>query len=315
MEKKALLLSGLGGSLFPYLHIHLASKHDLYYLDSDENLKHLYPDLNLFLAPPVTDEKYWDLVTEIIRAKNIAFYIPLIDEEIIPAILKIGELTTVGVMTPTKQFSELCLNKLNLMLRLQQLGISSIRSCRGDAFDWEVGPPIFVKPVSGRGSRGIRKIVSKEQLQGYYSLENYAAADILIQEHIVGVEYTVGVTINPLNQILEISIKRIIKKRGITQIAVTEHNNMIKATVQKVVDSLRPGGPINIQLFVTPDHDVKIFEINPRFSTTTIMSYAAGIDVISLYMQYFEKSFEGPPLEPREGIVLHRRWESVFYEK
>jgi carbamoyl-phosphate synthase large subunit len=315
LKKKALLLSGLGGSLFPYLHQCLTLKYDLYYLDSDKNLEYLYPDLNFFPAPLVTTESYWELVQDIITKKEIDFYIPLIDEELISANARIAPLGLAKVITPTIEFCKLSLNKFHLMLELEKFGISFIRSYRAESFHWQIGPPIFVKPVSGRGSRGIRKITSQSQLDAYYLLENYRAEEVLIQEHVSGVEYTIGVTINPANQILELSVKRIIKKRGITQIAVTERNDLIKQTVREVVQKLKPGGPINIQLFVTEANEVKIFEINPRFSTTTIMSYAAGIDVISLCIDYFSGSFSGEIFEPKSGITLHRRWENLFYEK
>lgn len=313
--KKTLLISGLGGALFPYLHDHLVSNFDVYYLDSDESLLHVYPELNFFLAPKVTDDAYWELVKRIISEKKIDFYIPLIDEEILPAHTRIGDFEGVKLVSPSFDFCELSLNKLRLMEELRRLGISSIQSYRGDAFQWEIGPPVFVKPIFGRGSRGIRLINSKEQLDAYYVLENYQPGDILIQGHISGTEYTVGATISPANEVLEVSVKKVIKKKGITQIAVTEHNPAITAVVERVVYALNPAGPINIQLFVTPTNEIKIFEINPRFSTTTIMSYAAGIDVVSLYIHYLVCPFQRNSYEPREGLFLHRRWESLFYEK
>ncbi len=313
--KKNLLISGLGGSLFPYLHHKLSGTYNLFYLDNDVSLKYLYPDLNFFAAPLVTDPQYFELVRSLIVDKNIHFYIPLIDEEIVFAKKYIDAFNGVAVMTPSLEFAELSLNKFKLMDCLQKHAISNIRSFTGDKFNWEISPPVFVKPISGRGSRGIKSISSQRALEAYYMLEGYDPANILIQEEIQGTEYTVGVTINNLNDVLEISSKRIVKKRGITIVAVTEINPIITGCVEKIVQELRPAGPINIQLFLNPSGEVKIFEINPRFSTTTIMSYAAGIDVISLYVNHFGKRFPEAIIQPKPGIVLHRRWESCFYEK
>ena len=42
---KKLLISGLGGSFFPYLHNQLESKFELYYVDNNINLKKCLPRL------------------------------------------------------------------------------------------------------------------------------------------------------------------------------------------------------------------------------------------------------------------------------
>ena len=193
------------------------------------------------------------------------------------------------------------------MKKLNEKGISTINSWIGnDMPEWNF--PIFVKPISGRGSRGIKKIVNKEQLNAYYLLEDYSPNEILIQEFISGTEYTIGATVNNLNNLISVSIKRVIRK-----IAVTEKNEFITNLVKQVVKELKPCGPINIQLFLTADNKVKIFEINPRFSTTTIMSYADDIDEIELFLENYNNQYIKEPVQPSSGITLHRRWENVFY--
>lgn len=311
---KRLLLSGLGGSLFPYLHDQLSAKYELFYVDSDETLTKLYSNYKFFAAPLVTDIHYSSFIKSIVSKYNIDFYIPLIDEELVKAKTDLDGYENVKVMTPTVEFCNLSLNKFKLMNLLSELGISHISSWMGDSFEWNNNKQIFVKPVSGRGSRGIKKIDSQEQLQGYYLLEKYKPEEILVQEYIKGTEYTIGATVNNFNELLAVSIKRVIRKKGITQIAVTEENGLLFKVVQDVVTKLKPCGPINIQLYLTEEKEVKIFEINPRFSTTTIMSYAGGVDEIGLYINNYDRHYVDQPVQPKHGIVLHRRWESVFYE-
>lgn len=307
-----LLLSGLGGSLFPYLHEKLSSKYELYYVDSDNSLTSLYPNYSFFPAPSVTDSLYTEFIKQIIFKFGVDVYIPLIDEELVSAKLEVEGFNNVKVLTPTTEFCELSLNKFKLMKVLSEKGISIINSWIGkDIPEWNY--PIFVKPVSGRGSRGIKKIDNNEQLNAYYILEGYLPNEILIQELISGIEYTIGATVNNFNDLLSVSIKRVIRKKGITQIAVTEENELLTFVVKQVVKELRPCGPINIQLFLTAENEVKIFEINPRFSTTTVMSYADDIDEIGLFLEYYNNRYIQEPVQPRAGIILHRRWENVFY--
>ena len=310
-----LLISGLGGSLFPYLYNRLKGKYNLFFVDSNDRLTKLYPDLFFFHAPKVTDPQYWDLIREIIEKYKINFYIPLIDEEIVGAKTIYDGFNNLHVMTPTIDFTKLCLNKFELMMKLRDKGISDVSSKTGDQFEWEFNPPIFVKPISGRGSRGIKKINNEEQLRAYYVLEDYRPNEILIQPFLTGLEYTVGVLTNNKNKLLAISSKRIIAKKGITQIAVSENNPLIDEVASNIVEKFNPCGPLNIQLILDQENKVRIFEINPRFSTTTIMEFEGGLDLFSLYIDNLDKDYDLEILRPKAGITLHRRWESVFYDE
>jgi carbamoyl-phosphate synthase large subunit len=242
------LLSGLGGSLFPYLHDKLKSKYELYYVDSDESLKELYPNYNFHVAPKVTDTAYIDFIKELMSQYAIDLYVPLIDEEIEVA-YKIKEFfPSLSLLSPQLSFCTLSIKKNLLMEELAKNKISDIKSWTGKDFKWKDGNVFFVKPISGRGSRGIKKISSEEELNAYYILEKYAKEEILVQEYISGQEYTVGVLINKNDEILYISSKKILKKKGITIMAVTENNPLIEEAIYKINNCLKPKGPINIQL-------------------------------------------------------------------
>lgn len=310
-----ILLSGLGGSLFPYLDSALKGNHQLYYVDSNETLTKLYKELAFTPAPLVRDPAYKDLILSLIEKENIDYYIPLIDEELLLAKSEIEIESSVHVIAPGPAFIELCLNKYNLMNFLRQHNLSHIESYLGHEYDDQLNYPIFVKPVSGRGSRGIRIINNKEQLYAYYSLECYKPEEVLIQPVINGQEYTVGITTNNRNQVLSIGSKRILSKRGITQMAVTEDNQIINDSVIRLVELMNPRGPINVQLFLTEDGEIQIFEINPRFSTTTILEIEAGVNIVNKYIENLDKPQVDGIEIPKPGLVIHRRWESVFYSE
>ena len=309
---KKILISGLGGSFFPYLHDKLKLKYDLYYVDNNIILNKIYPDYNFFHVPLVTDPNYISCIDKIISENNIDFYLPLIDEEIEPVINSFSN--KLIVIAPDLDFVKLCINKYNLMLELERLNISKIKTFTADKYNSQIKFPIFLKPISGRGSRGIFKIDNEEQYQAYFKLyTQYSKSEILVQENISGQEYTVGVLANNLGNLLVINSKKVISKKGITQIAVTEKNELINATINEIILKMRPTGPFNVQLYITPHNEVKIFEINPRFSTTTIMSYASSIDEVSLFLENHDKYFNSNIIEPNNGLTLYRRWETLFF--
>ncbi len=312
--KKRILFSGLGGSPFPSLHRSLAAKYDLYYVDSDPELKFLYSDYNFFPAPSVADDNYFSFVADIIRTCQIEYYIPLIDEEIIGAKAAFDEKNGVRVITPVADFSALCMDKHRLMNSLAENGLSSIKTVTGSDFHNDMFFPAFIKPNAGRGSRGIQKVMNSDEYNAYYILEKYGKDDTIIQEFISGEEYTVGVSVNRKNKILSVANRRIIRKRGITQLAINENNEIIERLAEQIVDTYKPCGPFNIQLYITPAGEAKVFEINPRFSTTVIMSYAGGVDEVSLCIDN-DDATGFSLVRPKEGVVLHRRWESYFYER
>ncbi|CAN5563126.1 ATP-grasp domain-containing protein [soil metagenome] len=313
--KTKILLSGLGGSLFPYLHNKLVHNYEPYYVDSDSSLKELYPTLNFFPAPLVSDQSYSAFIEKIIREHSIELYVPLIDEEIEVAHQIKKNIPSLKLLSPKLDFCLLAMRKDLLMAELNKFGISSIETWTGDQFIWKGGRTYFVKPISGRGSRGIRKITSQKELEAYYILEKYAPKEILIQECIEGQEYTVGALINQNNDIIYLSCRKILNKKGTTIKAVTENNKLIEDVVKKINQHLQPQGPINVQLYITANNEIKIFEINPRFSTTTIMSYEDNKDEIGLWLNYFDKAYDGELIRPKENLILHRRWENVFYEQ
>jgi len=311
---KKILISGLGGSFFPYFNDQLKEIYDLYYVDSNEQLKYIYPDYNFFHVPLISDPNYLLALENVINENNIDIYLPLIDEEIVDVINYFSN--KIIVLAPNLEFVKLCLNKYDLMSKLDELNISKIKSYKADNFNHEIDYPIFLKPIFGRGSRGIFKISDKDQYDSYFKLYNqYEKSDIIVQENITGQEYTVGVLVNNLGDLIVINSKKVLNKKGITQMAVTEINKLINLTVKKLLSKLKVTGPFNIQLFINSKNEVKIFEINPRFSTTTIMSYAASIDEVSLFLKYFNVKYDLDLIEPVEGINLYRRWESLFFNK
>ncbi|MDA9602486.1 ATP-grasp domain-containing protein [Flavobacteriaceae bacterium] len=312
MTKNKILISGLGGSLFPYLNEKLVEKgFEILYVDSNEELKFIYPDLKFYTSPIVTNDKYINFILDIIEKNDINYYIPLIDEELLIAKL-IGYIKKdLKVLLPSKSFIKLCLNKFKLMKKLNELDISKTKSFLDSNFNWEIDPPIFVKPNFGRGSRGIKKVYNKLQFEAYRQ-EN--KDEILIQPIIEGIEYTVGVLVNNENEILSISPKRIIKKDRVTINAVTENNSIIYGLAKKLTKILKPRGPYNIQLFITSEMQPIIFEINPRFSTTLILSIEAGVNEVELLINNF--SNQAPNFnEALEGVYLYRNWKNNFYKK
>lgn len=311
-DKKNVLISGAGGSPFPYIFRALERKYNLFLIDANPIIKYIYPDRRIFVVPFANDRKYSQAMERMINKYQISYYIPLIDNEVLIANTLSKKYKHLKVIAPNLGFSSLCLDKYRLSKQLSELEISEIKTWNGNEFKNEIYP-VFVKPKIGTGSRGGYKIDSQEQLKAYYQLVPYKPHEVIIQEYIDGEEYTVSVVANHQNQLIAIVPKRIIVKKGITIHAITEKNSLIEVACRKIVDILRPTGPFNVQLRIL-NEKVKIFEINPRFSTTSILTCEAGVNEFELCMNNYDSKSVKYIDNWKQGLHLFRRWESCFYE-
>lgn len=311
MAKKKILLSGAGGSLFPYLFDKLAA-YDAYFTDSNPLVKKIYPKQNIIIAPKVSDASFEPFMSDILNDLEIEYYIPLIDEEIPIAHRLSAQNKKIKLISPTLEFCSLCLNKTALMRRLEDLSISVVKTFKPSDINDETKYPIFIKPICGRGSRGIQKIDSKKQLNAYLELSEYKIDELMAQEFLDGDEYTVSVTVNSKNKLLAIVPKLVLQKKGITQNAITVKSDKIEKLAKDIVEKLNPCGSFNIQLKLT--EKASVFEINPRFSTTTILTIEAGIDEIALSIEQYEDDKAKFISDFKQGLGLYRTPWSYFYE-
>ncbi|CAA6799657.1 MAG: Unknown protein [uncultured Sulfurovum sp.] len=309
--KKRLLFSGAGGSIFPYMFNALEEDYEVYAMDSDEKIAHLYKNEKIFTVPNISDDAFETIISNIIKEHKIDVYIPGIDEEILIAI-EISKKMGIQILSPNEAFVKLCLDKFQLMKVLNTHRISTIETYMADEYNENFDYPIFLKPNIGRGSRGIKKIDNLNEYESYFILEEYEKEEILVQPFVGGDEYTVSVTVNNLNQLISIVPKIVFTKQGITKYAQSIKHEKIEEICKKIVDLLNPHGSFNVQLKLL-DNEVYIFEINPRFSTTLVLSVASGINEIDLAIQNFDKK-EVDYIEDFKEVKLIRRWENVFYE-
>jgi len=309
--KKRLLFSGAGGSIFPYMFQELEKDYEVYAMDSDKKIAQLYSNQNIFTVPNIDADNFESIIIDLINEYKIDVYIPGIDEEIIIAI-NIANKTGISILAPSKEFVTLCLDKFELMKTLSDDGISHIETRMADSYDKEFRYPIFLKPNIGRGSRGIKKIDTLNEYDAYFVLEEYSKEEVLVQPFIGGDEYTVSVTVNNLNQVIAIVPKLVFTKQGITKHAQSIKNETIENSCKIIVDKLKPHGSFNVQLKLVDDK-VYIFEINPRFSTTLVLSVASGVNEIDLAIKNMNKQSVDYISNFKETKLI-RRWENFFYE-
>ncbi len=311
--KLNLLISGAGGSSAIKI-IKELKKDPLYNvtaIDADPYSVGLYINGNSFVVPLVNDPRFKDTIKKIISEKKIDLYIPLIDEEINVAYELQRELPNLKLLVPTLEFCRNMLNKWEMykLFRANDLPVPD-SYLFNDVDMVDFSSIKIVKPIVGRGSRGVQTIDSKQELDAYLTLSHYKKEELLIQEYVRGIEYTVSVIVNKMGEVLKVVPKRIIRKKGITQVAITEKNEIINSLCEDIQNKLKANGPFNVQL-VLYNNKPYVFEINPRFSTSVVLTMEAGINEVDVLVKdSFDISYDINDF--REGLIMSRYYEQFY---
>ncbi|MEK7194234.1 MAG: ATP-grasp domain-containing protein [Patescibacteria group bacterium] len=297
---------GGGGPIF--LARHLQERHRIFLVDGSRENAAPYLGFPFERVSFGNNPVFIKEMQSLINKWHIDCIVPGADEELIP-VSKLLE-TNHGLMAliPSKEFIELCLDKRGLMEILAKAKISTLLSYESLA---KVKYPALAKPNSGRGSRQVHKVKNKQELDGYLKLYSKKFQNVLVQPYIEGVEYTVSVIVNNKNKFIGIVPKRVIEKRGITRAAVSERNIQIEKVCKKIIATFNPRGPFNVQLKLDKGK-IYIFEINPRLSTTSVLSDKAFGNEVMLHIKYHDKDTITHPPKFKEGVYLYRYEENIF---
>lgn len=135
--------------------------------------------------------------------------------------------------------------------------------------------PIVIKPRRGAGSQGVYIVNRYEDLHPLLESKK----DIILQQYLLDDcgEFTTGICIGTNSKILSgITLKRYLQE-GMTMSADSDDFTQITDYCKQVAQVLKPYGPCNFQSRLLNGKPY-IFEINPRFSSSTGMRALLGVN-------------------------------------
>ncbi|WP_082376446.1 ATP-grasp domain-containing protein [Nocardiopsis sp. NRRL B-16309] len=268
------------------------------------------------LVPRGDSEAFLPRMRALCESEGAVAIVPLVDEELLP----VGELDGDGlsVMLPRPGFVASCLDKYVLMRELSAAGIGIPRTWSAsdpppaDVVADDASGGFVVKPRSGRGSRGVQLVGALAEVPAAVAASGYRADELIVQERVTGPEFTVSVVVWRDGGVQAVVPKEVLLKRGVTKYAVTRHHAEVERTCRAVQSALRADGPFNVQLCLDAEGRPRVFEINPRFSSTAALTVAAGVDEVAGLLR--QAVTDGPRLTDtwREGVTMVRRWTDEF---
>lgn len=322
MKKKTILLTGAGGAAAPALIKRLKNNgYRVIATDIDKYAAGLYlADLGILTVPGDSPD-FVKVMSEICEREKVDVLITSVDEELIP-VFKL-EQKQVIVLLPNEKFVSTCLDKYKLMKTLSSHNILVPKTRLASNGFGDISFPLIIKPRKGRGSRGLGVLNNKQELHSFIMNSTYKSEELIIQEYINGLEYTVSVVLWRDGEIQAVVPKEIICKKGITKLAVTRRSKRIEQLCYEIQGKLQADGPFNLQLIIDKSTGIPYpIEINPRFSTTITLTIAAGIDeLIGLINQALDGKECYEFKDWSEGVVLLRQTkdqfisEDKFYQK
>lgn len=287
----------------------------LFFADSDiNNIDNLIPEKSKLAIPKATDNNFLKELSNLCKMLSIDFLIPSVDEELLQIAKNKEKFLPSKIILPNYKFITLTLNKFNMIKFLSGKQIKTPKTylLGEDIKSSNFSIPSVVKPIYGRGSKGIFYARNFEELKKIKIFLQDSHDQYISQEQIFGTEYTVQMIANHKSQLKSIVPVKIISKKGITIRAVIDNNEKIIDFCSIVHEALPTFGIYNIQLMLSNEGIVFPFEINPRISTTfCLVCSALNKDILELI--YEESNTNDKIIKPKSGIRLKRNWKNEIY--
>lgn len=262
----------------------------------------------VFGVAPGGHEQYPHSVIELVRAEGIAAIVPLSDPELVPLARiseGLGELGCEVLCSPVRSL-EIVMDRERLWHQFPSLSPDSTLLTRAEAGSLDPARLAgrFVRLRGGYGSRGVKKLVSREAIVAAFETmkpENFGGlfpvdmlrellehhGEIMVVEDLPGAEYSVDCIFDPSHDLVGYGVReRTVIRNGICHKAtfVSDVNGEFRRAVDEIGGALLFSYCINLQFRRDRSGVIKLLEINPRTPGSIGAWLPAGINPMAMVM-------------------------------
>lgn len=232
----------------------------------------------------ITEKGYIPSLLDICRIEEIDAVIPTIDTDLLLLSKNKGMFAEIGTRVIVSEDSviRICRDKMNTSLFFGKLGLS-YPAAYDDYSLYDMEYPAFIKPKDGSSSINAYKVKNYDDLQNIANkISNY-----IVMPYIDGEEYTVDVFCDFSGNPIFITPRiRLAVRAGEVLKTQIDMDDIIIEESKKIIDALKPCGPITIQLIRQKNTQKDYYiEINPRFGGGAPLSMKAGADSARALLQ------------------------------
>ncbi len=293
------LITGVGGAAGVAVVRSLLARHDLtvFAADMDGWAAGLYlvPPEQRRLVEPGRDPGFVPGLAALVERDRIDVVISTVDVELTALAERRHELAPAVLAAPSAATLAVALDKLALAERCAPTAQVPRTVLAGPAaleVEWEF--PVFAKPRSGAGSRGIRMVPDRAALAALPADEG-----LIVQDLLPGEEYSVDVIADAEGKVVAaVPRTRTRVDSGVSIAGRTVRDPELEETAAAVARAIGLVGVANVQLRRDRAGRAALLEVNPRFPGALPLTIAAGVDIPSLVVDLFT----GRPLPERLGF-------------
>lgn len=273
-----------------------------------------------YLVPLISDPSYISIILDICKKEEIQAVTTLIDPEIMLLAKHREEFEALGVtvLAPYEETAKLCFNKYDMYRFLTEKGINTVKTYgtyEEFMVDYNAGRiafPVFVKPRTGSGSVGARKIETPDLLKQVTEQDK----SLIIQELMTGKDLDADVYVDTISHkpVAIFSKKKLSTTIGGANKTVSFKDESLFAFIQEALSVMQFNGPLDMDFFYQ-DGKYYLSEINPRFGGAYLHAYGAGVDFVKL-IQNNMAGIENPAdIGNYEEDIVMMMYDSVVIRK
>lgn len=261
------------------------------------------PDVKFFTVPHAGNKDAFKMaINQIVIRYNIDTVIPTVDEELMVLSYRPEHIDARVIVSPYPTIKA-CNDKALLYESLRDKSFCPgyvVTDNRQDLASFGT-EPVFMKPRTGRGSRGIMLFSNYVEIP-----QELINKGNIFCENLPGQEYTADCLFDPEgNPIVMVPRKRVEVNNGISARGETQRHPEIEENIKKLSSIFKFIGPVNIQFKADPAGRMKLVEVNPRFSGGLPITAEAGVNIPELLCRMLSDQHVTAPAW-REGVFENK---------
>ncbi|MES2094057.1 MAG: ATP-grasp domain-containing protein [Actinomycetota bacterium] len=277
------LVTGAGGPAGVAVIRSLVKRADVevYAADMDGWASGLYlvPPERRRIVPRGSDPGFVPAVVSLCMVDSLTVLFSTVDVELPPLAARRDELGGAVLAAASLATLDVALDKFALSERVA--GFARVPTTRlvgpaSSVENWSF--PIIVKPRRGAGSRGVRLVHDREELDALGDDET-----LIAQELLPGAEFSVDVFADAAGLVIAaVPRTRTRVDSGVSIAGRTIRDAELESTAADVARAIGLTGVANVQLRYDVAGVAALLEVNPRFPGAMPLTIAAGVDMPSL---------------------------------
>ena len=258
-------------------------------------------DLGLVL-PPISSDEYLPAVLESCERHEVEGLLSLYDPDVMALSTVVDRLRSAGVLPflPAERTARIAHDKWATFRALGAAGFDvpdttiDLAEALAGLASGRFRFPLVVKPRTGSGSADVFVVRTESQLRALFGY----APGMLVQTMVEGQMHDIDALADPAGRVLHVvAWRKVLSRQGETEQAVTVHDPELVETGRRLAEAIGLVGPMDVDLFRTPDGRIVVLELNLRFGGGYPVSHLAGADFPGLIVQVLR----GEEPEPRIG--------------